>query len=86
MLVTIRILIAISIGLMSACASVDYADTATENAAKSFAVPADMAQIYVYRDDNVVINTAISVSIDGEPVGTSGNNTFLRGRVAPGAH
>ncbi len=71
---------------LAGCASVEYADTEAVESAVSFSVEENMSRIYVFRDDNVVINTPISVSIDGTLVGVTGNKTYVVATVDPGTH
>lgn len=77
---------AITSVILTACASVDYADDDSVRSAMSFSVQADKSRIYVFRDDNVVLNTPITVSIDGQEVGVTGNGTFVVATVEPGSH
>ncbi len=72
--------------LTTACAPVDYADPQADSAAKQFSPPPGMAQLYVYRDDNVVINTTIDVLLDGVKLGTTQVGTYLAVPVEPGSH
>lgn len=72
--------------MLAACAPVDYADSEEAADAQTFVVDGDRSRIYVYRDDNVVLNTRISVSIDGELVGVTGNKTYVVATVDPGMH
>lgn len=72
--------------LLNACATSDFATETEGAAAKRFEATPDMANIYIYRDDNVMINTSISVSIDGQLVGVTGNDTFILATVEPGEH
>ena len=72
--------------LLTACATSDFATETEDAAAKRFEATPDMASIYIYRDDNVMINTSISVSIDGQLVGVTGNDTFILATVEPGEH
>ena len=72
--------------MLAACAPVEYADPNAVQSAETFSVSQDESRIYVYRDDNVVLNTRISVSIDGELVGVTGNKTYVVATVPPGEH
>ncbi|MEM1404073.1 MAG: DUF2846 domain-containing protein [Pseudomonadota bacterium] len=72
--------------LLAACTTSDPASEAADSAAKRFEPPLGMAHLYIYRDDNVLINTAISISVDGDEIGRTGNGTFLLSVVKPGAH
>lgn len=77
---------ALIFAMLAACAPVDYADPNAVESAESFSVAEDESRVYVYRDDNVVLNTRISVSIDGELVGMTGNKTYVVATVPPGEH
>ena len=74
------------LALTAGCATSDAATETEDAAAKRFEAATDMANIYIYRDDNVMINTPISVSIDGQLVGVTGNDTFILTTVEPGEH
>ena len=76
----------VSLTLLTACAPVEYADEDAVQSAESFAVPEGMSRIYVFRDDNVVLNTPISVTVDGELIGVTGNSTYVVTTRKPGSH
>ncbi|MEO1081760.1 MAG: DUF2846 domain-containing protein [Pseudomonadota bacterium] len=78
--------VALIFAMLTACAPVDNANTEEAAEAETFQVSEDLSRIYVYRDDNVVLNTRISVSIDGELVGVTGNKTYVVATVDPGTH
>lgn len=68
------------------CASVPMADSKQNAAAKTFAVPADKAGIYVYRNESMGGGVKMDVAVDGKPVGQTVAKTFLYTEVAPGKH
>ncbi len=74
------------VAILSACAPVEYADEDATLSAMSFTVEGDKSRIYVFRDDDVVINTPITISIDGQVVGVTGKGTFIAATVEPGSH
>ena len=72
--------------VLGGCASVEPSNPEAAASDVSFGVAEDRSRIYVFRDDNVVLNTPISVSIDGKPVGVTGNKTHVVATVQPGPH
>lgn len=78
-------IVAISIACI-ACASIKFAAPDADSAAKLFNVPNGKSNIYVYRNVNVIIDTAVSIEIDGNPAGNTGHKTFILKSVSPGNH
>ena len=60
-----RVLVLILISSVCyACASVNLSEPAADTAAKSFQVEDGKANIYIYRNENVVLNTNIGIEVD----------------------
>ena len=72
--------------LLTSCANIRYADVEGDELAKQFSTITEKANIYIYRNQDVGINTNISVSVDGVPVGNTDRETFILTTVAPGEH
>jgi hypothetical protein len=69
-----------------ACASARLAKPEQDVAAKQFQVPAGEANIYIYRNENIVFNNEIPVEINGKHAGNTNKETFILKSVAPGKH
>ena len=69
-----------------ACASVNLADPNDDSAAKTFSVADGKSNIYIYRDEDVVLNTDVSIEIDEKQMGSTGPQTFILATVSPGRH
>ena len=69
-----------------ACANVKFAAPDEDFAAKQFNVTSGQSNIYVYRNENIIVNTGISVEIDGKLAGNTGQKTFILKSVPAGHH
>ena len=69
-----------------ACASVNLADPSDDSAAKKFNVADGKSNIYIYRNEDVILNTDVSIEVDGKQMGSTGPKTFIRATVSPGKH
>jgi len=76
---------AIAVNLVG-CASVNMGDAKQDAAAKTFAVPKDVAGIYVYRNESMGAAVKMDVEVDGKPIGQTAANTYLYKQVSPGKH
>jgi hypothetical protein len=72
--------------LASGCASVPMASPEMDTAAKTYAVKPGMANIYVYRNEQMGAAIKMPVALDGRMVGDTGAKTFLLLQVPPGRH
>lgn len=68
------------------CASVPMATTDEDSQAKSFAVKADKANIYLYRNETFGGAVLMTVTLDGKVAGQSGPQTYYLWEVDPGPH
>ena len=68
------------------CASVKLADTDADITAKSFAVDSGKSNIYIFRNEDIVLNTPISIQVNGAPLGNTGAKTYILAKVLPGKH
>ena len=82
-----RLLIVIFLSVICfACASVNLAEPGEDLAAKSFKVAEGKSNIYIFRNEDVILNTGVSIEIDGNPMGNTGPKTFILAKVSPGKH
>ena len=72
--------------VMSGCASVPMASDEKDAAAKTFRVPPDKSNIYVYRNESIGGAVKMEVDVDGQQVGTTAAKTYLVVTVNPGKH
>lgn len=70
----------------AACASVNLADPDDDSAAKTFNVADGKSNIYIYRNEDVILNTGVSIEVDGKQLGSTGPQTFILATVSPGRH
>ena len=69
-----------------ACASVNLAEPDEDSAAKAFDVADGESNIYIFRSEDVILNTGVSIEVDGKPMGNTGPKTFILATVSPGKH
>ncbi len=69
-----------------ACANVKFAAPNEDSKAKQFNVTSGQSNIYVFRNENLILNTGISVEIDGEHAGNTDQKTFILKSVSAGHH
>jgi len=72
--------------VLAGCASVQLGDPAKNAELKNFAPKADVASIYIYRNENMGGAVPMDVAVDGKPLGTTGAKTYLYTEVTPGTH
>lgn len=72
--------------LVTGCASVQMASPDKDIAAKSFAVKADKANIYVYRNESMGAAIKMPVIMDGKLIGDTAAKTYVKLEVTPGDH
>ncbi|NSL56222.1 DUF2846 domain-containing protein [Uliginosibacterium aquaticum] len=72
--------------LLTGCASVPMATPEQDAAAKSFAVTADKANVYIYRNESFGGAVKMPVVVDGKIVGDTLAKTYIKQEVAPGSH
>lgn len=80
------ILIAFISASLVGCASVKMGDAGKDAAIKSFAVPADKAALYIYRNESMGGAVKMDVEVDGKAIGQTAAKTYLYKEVAPGKH
>jgi hypothetical protein len=68
------------------CGSVPMADVKQDTAAKEFVVPANMAGVYVYRNEFMGGAVYMDISIDGQSIGGTHAKTYLYRELSPGKH
>jgi hypothetical protein len=69
-----------------ACATAQHATPDEDSAAKRFNVTNGKSNIYIYRNENLGLNTEISVDIDDKHAGNTLQETFILQTVDPGKH
>lgn len=79
--------LAVSVSLMSGCATVPMGSKADDLALKQFKLPpADKAGLYVYRDSFVGQALKKTLFLDGNQIGETANKVYFHELVAPGKH
>ena len=69
-----------------ACATAQHATPEEDSAAKRFNITNGKSNIYIYRNENLGLNTEIPVDIDGKHAGNTLQETFILQSVEPGNH
>lgn len=78
---------AITLTLLTGCASVPMESAEKDQALKSFTAPAsDKAGIYIFRDSSLGPALKKTVKIDGETIGETATHTYFYRLVNPGRH
>ena len=72
--------------LASGCASVQMASPEMDTAAKTYATKAGMANLYVYRNEQMGAAIKMPVALDGRVVGDTAAKTYLFLQVPAGRH
>ncbi len=79
------LLVSFSIGV-TGCASVPMASETADAQAKTFAVPADKANLYIYRNETMGAAVKMPVLVNGQTVGDTASKTYIFRQVPPGRH
>lgn len=79
-------IIAASMILVGCAARVPMASEEEDEAIKTFAAKADVAGLYIYRNESMGKLFRMDVELDGKPLGQIGSGTFFYLEVAPGRH
>lgn len=72
--------------LLTGCASVPKASPEQDARAKTFAVAAGKANIYLYRNESMGGAVKMDVALDGKPMGQTAAQTYFMFEVTPGKH
>lgn len=84
---SIRIaLAALVTAAVTGCASVPLTPLDADNAAKTYAVQPDKANIYLYRNENFAGAVTMPVMLNGKLMGRTAPKTYFLWEVPPGAH
>lgn len=75
-----------SIFVLIGCASINKAPAEHDAAAKRFAVNADSAQLYIFRDQTFGAAISMPVTINGKLIGNTGPKSFFKLDVPQGTH
>ena len=78
--------LAASLMALAGCASVPMGDIKKDAELKTFSPKADVALIYVYRNEFLLAAQRMYVEIDGRPLGQTAVKTYLVAEVSPGRH
>lgn len=81
-----RLLVVISLLLLSACASVPMGDAQKDATYKTFSAPLNTAGVYIYRNENFGAALRMDVLVDGQTIGQSAAKTYFYVDVPPGKH
>ena len=81
-----RLLILISLLLLSACASVPMGDAQKDATHKAFRASPNTAGVYIYRNENFGAAIRMDVLVDGQTIGQSAAKTYFYVDLAPGKH
>jgi len=80
-------LIALAMTLfLAGCASVPMASGEQDSKAKEFATVSDKANLYIYRNELIAAAIAMSVDINGRPVGQTAAKTYFQLLLDPGVY
>ncbi|PAV49473.1 hypothetical protein CK486_01500 [Pseudomonas sp. HAR-UPW-AIA-41] len=78
---------ALTIALLSGCASVPMESPEQDKALKAFPAPAqDKAGLYIFRDSSLGPVLKKTVKIDDQTIGETAINTYLYREITPGQH
>jgi uncharacterized protein YceK len=80
------LLAVVLVAAFSGCASVPMGDAKQDAALKTFAVPADKAGVYIYRNESIGGAVKMDVELDGKPIGQTAAKTYLYKELTPGKH
>jgi hypothetical protein len=72
--------------LVAGCASVPMAAPDADAAAKAFKTDASMANVYIYRNENMGAAVKMPVLLDNMSVGDTVANSYIMRPVTPGKH
>lgn len=72
--------------VLAGCATSPVASDTLDQAAKTFAVRPDKANIYVYRNEAIGGAVSMDVYLDGQLMGKSGAQAYFVFEVSPGKH
>lgn len=86
MMRTLAASLAVSVALVSGCASVPEASPELDQAAKSFSAPRDRAGLYIYRNETFGAAIKVNVLMDDKYLGETASKTYFYVEVPPGKH
>jgi uncharacterized protein YceK len=72
--------------VLTGCASVPMANKGADAQAKQFMPSTDKAVVYIFRNESMGAAIKMPLLIDGQSVGDTAANTYLRKELAPGTH
>ena len=76
----------LAIILVTGCASVKKASVDRDSAAKLFKPNAEVAQVYVYRNETLGAALSMPVTVNGKLAGTTGPKSFFKFDLPAGKH
>ncbi len=74
------------VALATGCASVQMASPEKDQAAKTFTIKPEKANIYVYRNESMGAAVKMPVALNGKLIGDTASKTYLKLEVSPGEH
>ena len=86
MMRTLAASLAVSVALVSGCASVPEASAELDQAAKRFSAPNDRAGLYIYRNETFGAAIKVNVLMDDKYLGETASKTYFYVEVPPGKH
>jgi hypothetical protein len=81
-----RLLILVSLLLLSACASVPMGDSQKDAKHKTFSASPNAAGVYIYRNESFGAAIRMDVLVDGQTIGQSAAKTYFYVDLPPGRH
>lgn len=72
--------------VLTGCASVPMANKGADAQAKQFMPSTDKAVVYIFRNESMGAAIKMPLLIDGQSVGDTAANTYLRKELVPGTH
>lgn len=82
----LQVIAAVSIVVLTGCASVNKAPASAEAESKQFVAKPDVSQVYVYRNETLGAAISMPVTIDGKFAGNTGPHSFFRFELPAGEH
>lgn len=75
-----------SIVILSGCASINKAPATVDAESKKFQPKADVAQVYVYRNETLGAALSMPVTVNGKYAGDTGPHSFFKFDLPAGQH
>ncbi len=82
----VKFFAAISIVVLTGCASINKAPASAEAESKQFVSKPNVSQVYVYRNETFGAAISMPVTVNGQLAGNTGPHSFFRFELQPGEH